>query len=175
MKKTAKITLCALSAAVAACLTLAAYFPYVTYAAPAVAGLVLLIPLVETNIRWAFSSFAVSVLPVMLFAEVEAKLMYVFFFGWYPIVKALIERIDKRWIEWIIKFIVFNLAIIFIYGFLSKIVDISLEDMGSLGKYGAIILLVLANITFLFYDVAIEKMASFYVIRLHPHIKKIFK
>lgn len=175
MKQNAKITLCALSAALASVFVLAAYFPYVTYAAPAVAGLMMIVPLVEINISWAFGAYAASLLPVLLLAEPEAKLLYVFFFGWYPIVKALIERMRRRIPEWIIKIAVFNVAVVAAYAALSLLTDISLEEFGILGKYGALIFLAAGNVVFVLYDFAIVQVASYYMQRLHPQVRRLFK
>ena len=47
--------------------------------------------------------------------------------------------------------------------------------MGDFGKYTAIILLVAANVVFPIYDIAVTRMAQFYVARLHPQVSKILK
>ena len=174
MKKTVKLTVCAFTAALATVLVLSAYFPYVTYAAPAIAGLMMLVPLIEINIRWAFGAYAASILPVFLLAEPEAKLLYIFFFGWYPLAKAIIERINHRWLEWIIKIIVFNAAIIVAYAIIMFSPDFSIDEFEVLGKYGIYIFLALGNIVFILYDIAIARTASYYLCRLHPRVKKIF-
>lgn len=174
MKQNTKITICALCAALATVFTLAAYFPYVTYAAPAVAGLVMLVPLVETDTKWAFGSFLASLLPVLILAEVEAKMLYVFFFGWYPIIKSIIERINKRVIEWIIKLAVFNITVIATYYVLSILTDFTFEEFGIFGKYGALIFLAAGNLVFVMYDIAIARVATNYLLRIHPKVIKMF-
>ncbi len=174
-KHTVNLTLCAISAALATVITLAAYFPYVTYAAPAVAGLVTVMLVIETNKKWAAASFLVSAVLVLLFAEPESKFLYVFFFGYYPIVKAAVEKINKPIIEWAIKIITFNAAMLIIYGVLSFVVDLSVEDFGVLGKYGAWIFLAAGNLVFVLYDIAIAQVAAFYIQRIHPSVRKLFK
>ena len=42
-----------------------------------------------------------------LLAEKEAAILYLFFFGHYPILKGLIEKIKKAVIEWVLKISVF--------------------------------------------------------------------
>ena len=175
MKNSIRITLCGLTAALAATITLAAYFPYITYAAPAIAGLMMLIPIIEINCKWAWGCYAASILPVFLMAEPEAKIMYIFLFGWYPIAKAVIERINRRWLEWIIKIIAFNAAVLFVYGVLAGIMNISVEEFGEFGKYSIYIFLAVGNAAFIFYDMAISQIANIYMLRVHPHIKKFFK
>ena len=175
-KNTVNLTLCAISAALATVITLAAYFPYITYAAPAVAGLVTVMLVIETNKKWALGSFVVSaVLVLLLSAESESKFLYVLFFGYYPIVKAAVESLNKPVLEWVMKLFTFNAAMLLIYGILSFVVDLSIEDFGVLGRYGAWIFLGLGNIVFVLYDFAILQIAAFYMQRIHPSVKRMFK
>ena len=81
MKNTGKITLCAIMSALAVVIMLVSYFPYLTYAIPAVAGLCVMVVLIETDYKWAFFCYVTSAVLVFLFAELESKFMYVFFFG----------------------------------------------------------------------------------------------
>ena len=162
-------------AALAAVICLTAYFPYVTYAAPAVAGLMLLPAVIEINKKWAFGTYIASLLPVLLLAENEAKLLYVFFFGWYPIVKAILDAMKKRVYEWLIKIVVFNVAILSAYGVISLITDVTLEEFGQFGKYTALVLLLTGNVVFVLYDFAINQVAAFYWTRIHKQISRIFK
>ncbi len=161
--------------ALAVIFVLTAYFPYVTYAAPAVAGCMILFVLIETDRKWAFAAYAASSALTMIMAEPEAKLIYVCFFGFYPILKSLLERLHSRSLEWILKLLTFNGAMLLIYGLLSLLVDLSVEDFGTLGKYGAWIFLGFGNIVFVLYDFALVRVANLYLYRIHPQIKKLFK
>ncbi len=175
MKTNAKTALCGIIAALSTAFMLLSYFPYLTYAIPAVAGLFMIILVIEINLRWAVCAYFASAALVMIFAETEAKLMYVFFFGYYPILKAALERLRKPALEWVLKFAVFNAAVLAVYWGLALLFDISFADFGELGKYGAYILLVSANVVFLLYDIAVSRMAALYIMRLHPRIKKMLK
>ncbi len=175
MKNTNKVTLSALMAALAVVLMLTAYFPYLTYAIPAFAGLTIMVVLIETNAKWAFSAYLTSAVITFLLCEKEAMLMYVFLFGFYPILKSLIEKINKPLIEWPIKFIILNASVIFVYSVMAKLFGISMTDMGDFGKYTVYILLIVANAVFIVYDFMLSKMSVFYIYKLHPKIKKLFK
>ena len=150
---------------------LASYFPYLTYAIPAVSGLFIMICVIENGCKWGFISYLASAFPVFLLAETESKLMYVFFFGFYPIVKALVEKIRKNNIEWILKFAVFNVSVLAVYLLFSGMLQISLDDFGVMGKYGAFILLGMGNIVFVLYDIAVSRMAMFYFTVIKPKLK----
>lgn len=175
MKNTGKITVCAMMAALASVFMLTSYFPYLTYAIPAVAGLFIMVAVIETDIKWALLSYFASAAIVAIFAEPEAKMLYILFFGYYPIVKSAFERVRSRILEYVLKFAVFNATVIFAYTVVAVLFSISLEDMGDFGRYTAVILLIAANVVFPIYDLAVSRMAQFYLVRLHPSVSKIFR
>lgn len=173
MKKTAKITLCAMMAALSAVVMLVSYFPYLTYAIPAIAGLFVMVVVIEINRKWAVLTYIASAIIVFLLAETESKLMYVMFLGYYPILKSALEVMNKPVFEWIIKIIVFNAAVAAVYAVFSQMFGITLDDIDILGRYGAVILLAVGNAVFVVYDIAVSRMAMVYMYVLHPKIKKL--
>lgn len=175
LKQTTKITVSAMMAALATAFMLLSYFPYLFYAIPAIAGLFIMVVLIEVDFRWALMSYIVSAILVFMFAEPESRFLYVFFFGYYPIVKALLEKLNKPVIEWVVKVIVFNAAVLSVYLIFAKFFDFSIDDFGELGKYGAFILLFLGNVVFVLYDITISRTAMVYMKILHPKIKKLLR
>lgn len=162
-------------AALASVFMLISYFPYLTYAIPAVAGLFIMIAVIETDIKWATLTYLSSAVIVALIGEPEAKMLYILFFGYYPILKAIFERLKNRLLEYLLKFLSFNVAIIVAYTFVAAFLGVSVGEMGDFGKYTATIMLLAANIVFPIYDAAVSRMAQFYLLRLHSQIAKIFK
>ncbi len=175
MKQTSKITLCGISAALASVFMLLGYFPYFTYAVPAISGLFMMLPLVEINKKYAFSTYIVSSLIVLISAEPETKVLYILLFGYYPILKAVIEKINRVYIEWLIKISVFNASAAVSYLLLKLLTDIDVDNFGPLGKYGAVIFLILCNIAFVLYDIAISRVSLVFFYRIHPLISKVFR
>jgi len=173
MKRISKITMCGMMAALSATFMLISYFPYLTYAIPAISGLFIMTVVVEIDRKWALLAFFASCVPIFLLAEPESKLLYILFFGYYPILKAKIETLRSPVTEWAIKYSVFNVVILFVYIIFAGILDISFEDFGALGKFGAVILLILANIVFFVYDIAVSRMAMVYIKVVQPKIKKL--
>ena len=168
MKNTGKTAFCAMMAALASAVMLVSFFPYLTYAVPAIAALFIMVAVIETNIKWALVTYVVSAVIAFLMAEPEAKMLYILFFGYYPILKSIFERPKSRIFEFILKFAVFNAAVILTYLVLAPIMGFSVEDFGEFGKYSAVVLLVGANIVFPIYDMAVSQMALFYIVRVHP-------
>lgn len=174
-KKTSYLTFCALVSALISVLMITSYFPYLTYAIPAVAGAFVILPLVELSKGYALLTYIASSLLVLFFSEPEAKLMYVCFFGYYPVLKAVYEKIRSRAIEYVLKLVTFNGAVTLVYVGLAKLFDIDLEGVGEYGKYGIVFLYILGNIAFVLYDVCLTRLCSFYIYRLHEKIKKIMR
>lgn len=162
-------------AALAVAFMLLSYFPYLTYAIPAIAGLFIMVIVIEINCKWAFLSYLSSAVLVFISAEPESRLLYIFFLGYYPILKSLIEKWCKPAAEWIVKIITFNCAVLLVYLIFAKPMGIDFDDFGALGKYGAVITLGLGNVAFVLYDIAVSRMATVYMSVVKPKIKKIFK
>lgn len=175
MKKVKKIALCGMLAALITVICLAAYFPYLTYALPAIASVFIIVPLFEIGKKYALLTYLASFLPVMLLAENEAKLLYLCFFGFYPILKAVYENFKTRILEYICKFATFNAAVVFAYFLLSKLFMAEDLGFGEFGKYGALVFLLAGNLVFFLYDNCLSRLSVFYVIKLRKHISKFLK
>ena len=173
--KTKNITFCGISAALATVIMLTGYFPYLTYAIPCIASLAIMAVVIELGYKYALATYLVSLLPIFLFCELESKLLYIFLVGFYPILKAIFEKPRSRVLEYALKIALVNVAIFVIYLLSTLIFGLSFDDMGELGKLGGIALVVLANVTFLLYDMCIGKMAFAYIIKFHPIVKKLLK
>lgn len=175
MKNTKKITLCGMVASLSIVIMLTSYFPYLTYAIPALAGIFMMVPLIECGVSWSFGTYIASSAIIFITGETEAKLLYVLFLGYYPILKSLIERIKKQAVEWVLKLICFNAAAVAFYYVSSMLFAVPFDDLGDFGKYGAFIFLAICNVVFVIYDIGISRVASYYIISLHDKVKKIIK
>ena len=171
MNKTAKITFCGITAALGTVFMLLAYFPYFTYAVPAITGLLSLMILIEINSKWATATYLVTAFLALIFAETESKFLYLIFFGYYPIVKAHIEKIKSRAVQYLIKFALYNFVIILFYGLVAKFIGVALEDIGSFGKLSFLIFILLANVVFYLYDIVLVRAAAFYIRKIRPKLK----
>lgn len=173
--KTKHLSFSAIMAALATVLMLVGYFPYLTYAVPCVASLAIMAVVIELGARSAFLTYLASLLPVFLFCETETKLLYICFMGFYPALKAILERLHSRVLEYLLKLVCFNAAVGVIYLLSSFVFGVSFDDLGELGKYGAVIFLGMANFAFIAYDYCISKMSQFYMFKLHNTVKKMLK
>ena len=87
--------------------------PTLTYAIPAICGALLMAVVIEISPAFASAIYvAVSILSLLVVADKEAAVMYAAFFGYYPIIKSFIERKTGKIASWVIKYIIFNIAMI---------------------------------------------------------------
>lgn len=176
MKQSSKTAICGMIAALSVVIMMLTIIPVMTYTAPAFAGIMLMIVVIEINKKWAFGVYAaVGILSLLLATDKEAAVMYVAFFGYYPVIKAVLESKLPRIAEWIVKFLIFNVTMVASYFVLIGVFGISMEDMNELGKYGPLILLALGNVVFLVFDIAITRIATLYIIKWQKQFRRLFK
>ena len=139
-------------------------------ALPALAGVLLIAAVIEMGRKWSLLIYAaVGLLSLLLLADKTAAVFYILFFGHYPIVKSLIERIRMKPLQWLVKFLVFNVCGVAAY----YIADLLTGVHGSaLQKFGLLLIFVLMNVTFLIYDFALSRLAATYVYKIR---KRFFK
>ncbi|MBQ2677124.1 MAG: hypothetical protein IJN31_03440 [Peptococcaceae bacterium] len=175
MKNSTKVALGGIIAALSIVVMLMAYFPYLTYALPAIAGCLLVIIVVEMGVKSAFAVFlAVGILSFFI-CEKEASVLYLLFFGYYPIIKSYLERIKSRVAEWVLKFLIFNVGFSLAFVITTSVLLIDVDMMGDFGKYGFLVLLGLGNVVFGIYDVAVTRLISVYFASFRNKIKKLIK
>ncbi len=174
MKKTGYLTFGAVMSALAVVTMLVSYVPTLTYSVPALAGMFIMVTVIEIGVKWAFFSYVAASVISLLVAEPEAALFFVFLFGCYPIIKVPLEKIKPKPLAYLLKLICFNAAVLAVYYILTLVMGIPMFE-GEVKKYVIAGLLVLANFVFLVYDYAIKSVASWYYIRLHSKVTKLIK
>ncbi|MGN0556722.1 MAG: hypothetical protein ACI4IV_02615 [Acutalibacteraceae bacterium] len=174
-KKTKIVALSGIVAAASVVIMLAAYIPGFAYAVPAFCGCFLTVIVMESGKKYAFAVYGVVSVLSFFICEKESAVSYIVFFGYYPIIKAALERIPRRALEWAAKFLLFNLAfggmlLVSIYVF-----GIDAESLGDFGVYTAAVTMALGNVMFLFYDIALSKFVTLYAVKYHEKVGKLFR
>ena len=143
---------------------LTGFGPFLTYICPMFAGMLMIMIIIEVSQKWAFATYvAVSILSVFMTPDREAAMLFIFLFGHYPILKVSIEKIKSHFLEWILKIAVFNICVISCYWIILNIfMPNVLDSLSEWGKYGALIFLGLANLTFILYDFFLGSAATLY-------------
>lgn len=174
VKPVKSITFCAVIAALSSVVMLASYIPYITYASAALAGVLFIVPVIELSKPKAFLCFLVTAVFALLFAEPYSKILFVCFLGYYPILKAVIEKIKNTALCVVLKLLCFNAAAALSFFMLNFAVSIPFKEIKLSNVYvlGAVLV---ANIVFLLYDYGINGVAQFYMMRLHPTVYGMLK
>lgn len=169
----ARMALCGVLAALAVALMfLGGTVPFASIACPVLASLVLIPVYCECGWKWGLLWYAaVAALAALLAPEKEAAVLFVFF-GYYPMLRKLIGRLRVRAAAWAVKLVYVNAAVFAAYGLMLYVFHLTavMEDFAGKGKAMLAVLLVLANVTFVIYDVLIARLEVYYHVRLRPKL-----
>ena len=174
VETTKVLSICGLFAALSTVVMLLAHIGVLTYAVPALAGALLVIIYLELGFKNAFTVYiTVSVLSFLL-CEKEAWLCYVLFFGYYPVIKAYIEKINNKVFEWIAKISLFSSAFAIILLLATFVLGIPLDTMG-FGVYYIVGLFLGLEVMFVLYDIALTKTITLYLLVYREKFRKMMK
>lgn len=140
---------------------------------PMVAGALLMILVLEISPGWGFLTYcAVSLLSVFVAFDKEAALIFILFFGHYPISKLFLDRIRWSPLRLAVKLCVFGICAAADY-FLTLYVlglDALREEFAGLSPALLAVVFALLTGTFLLYDYSLGGMQQFYYHWFKPKI-----
>ena len=149
--------------------------PLATYVAPALAGILIVPVAIEFGIKTGYVLYAaIGLLSLFVVPDKEMSLIFVFFLGFYPLLKASIERMRSRAAQWAVKLAVFNACIVGMYGIILFLFPIGavVEEFESMGIPFTGLLLLMGNVTFVIYDVAVARIIGLYCARFRARLMK---
>lgn len=168
------IALCGvLSALAVGLMFLGGTVPFASIACPVLASLVLIPVYCECGTKWGLLWYlTVSILSVLLAPEKEAAILFVFF-GYYPMLRKYIGRLHGPVLKWLLKLIYVNAAVFAAYALMLFVFQLSaiVEDFAGIGRLMLAALIVLANITFVVYDILISRLEIVYYVKLRKKLK----
>ena len=142
--------------------------PIGSYALPALAGVLSILIVVELGAKWAWPVYiATSILSLLLAADKEAAILFIVFFGFYPILKAYIERLHKKPIVYLLKGTVFIAAMILDFLITIFILRVPQESFTIVGVYLPWVFLAVGVVVFYIYDFAVSGLVLLYYQRFH--------
>lgn len=174
--KSAYIAISGITAALSVVIMIGTMFPSFSYAIPMVAGGVLIIPISEFGEKKTlpvyFTVFLLSlILPIV---AKDSALLYLLLFGLYPLLQFSFEKIKRKPLRIAAKLVYFNSAAIFATWLANVIFAIPFFESKSAWWIIAGVL-VLANLVFLFYDLALYKFSYLYDVKYSERFRRIFK
>ena len=183
MSKAAKTALGGMATALSVVVLLLSAIDVLSITAAAVAGMITLFCVIELSKGWAFGVYAASsIIGFLVVPNKEGALLYIAFFGYYPILKGLIEgKIKNRVLEYALKLLVYNVAIFAAEYVLFKVMNVPLTEFldvkeGSwLAQHVFPVLFGALNLIFIPLDYLYTAVATMYLNRYQKIFRKTFK
>ncbi|MBQ6892716.1 MAG: hypothetical protein IJN48_00780 [Clostridia bacterium] len=165
MKNTKKLTFSAIISALAvAVMYIGVMLEVLDLSMAALASICVMLVLTELGMKYAFLSYAcIGVLSFLLLPTKYAAIMFVGFLGFYPMAKLFFERKFRGILCLILKFALLNFCI---FAMLLLVRYVMTEAL-----WFEIMVLVLANIVFVVYDIALTRLLRAYVLVWRKKLK----
>ncbi|MCI2106292.1 MAG: hypothetical protein LKK00_06165 [Intestinimonas sp.] len=109
-----------------------------------------------------------ALLSLLLLPDKANALLYLIFFGLYPMVKCGIEQLRRFWPELLLKLLFFN-GVLSACWFLLRWILMAEAVLSNVALW---VVYLLGNVIFLFYDFGFSRLITFYSIRMNPFIKR---
>ena len=156
-----RIALCGVLCALGVVLMmLGGLFPLATFCSPALAALVLIPIMIETDRKMALGAYvAIAALSLLLAPDKESALLFTF---------PEIDKIRARWLRIVLKLLLFDCAagaMLLIATYLFGMAQI-MAEYREMGRAMIVVFIAIANITMLLYDRLTGIAAVLYVRRL---------
>lgn len=173
------ISLCGIFGALSIVIMLmGAIVPIAIYIAPAVAGLIVMIAQAECGPKMAWTLYgAVSIISLLFVPDKEVAFVYVFLLGYYPMIKPYLDRVRKKWLNVLIKLLVFNGTLAVGYGLLMVLFFPGWTQMQwqTSELLFAVVILLMGNLAFYLYDKAIVNLLYLYKALWQPKLHRMLR
>lgn len=141
-------------------------FQTLDLSAAAIASIIVLIAYIELGKGWSLGVYAVaSLLSLLLLPQKTAAAVFAFFVGFYPILKVLLNNIRPIWLSYVARIVCFNIFLTVLIYVSTKFLGIEEDFLG----FGYIIY-GLANVAFIVFDFALERISVVYTLRIKPKL-----
>lgn len=172
-RRTKTLALCGVLAALAvALLFLGGALPFAAIACPVLASLVLIPVYAESGWKWGLAWYlTVALLGMLLAPDKEAAVLFVFF-GYYPMLRKWFGRLRSKTLKWAVKLLYVNLAVAAAYALMIFVLRMEAvaQEYAQTQRILLIALLLLANLSFVIYDLLIGRLEIYYHVRLRPKL-----
>lgn len=175
-KGSVRVAFCGLTAAVSTVVLLLSVVPVSEIGLPALAGALVIPTVIELNRKYALAVYvATAMLALLIVPSWESKLLYIGFFGYYPILKAAAEQQPRLWWGWAIKLLVFNASMVAIYWLLITFLHLDTAAFTIAGVSMPWLILLLGNGVFVLYDIGLSRCIQVYLQKGSPRLRRLFR
>lgn len=138
--------------------------PLFLYIFPQICALLIYILLDECGTKTSLCVYVgVSLLSLFICADKEGALLFVSFFGYYPILRVYIHKIKSKLLKIVLKFLAFNIAMIIRYTALIFLFGIT--DIFDDSKWFLAVTVLLENIVFAMFDILLNRLLVLYTVK----------
>lgn len=136
------------------------FMPVFLYVFPMVCSFLMYILMYECGRRTAVSAYvAISILSLLLCSDKEAAMMFLMFFGYYPMIRPIIaDRIKSKRLGEVLKQVLFSASMVLAYLIIVFIFGISETEISIMW----IMLLAVGNVVFRLYDMLLDRLMNLY-------------
>jgi len=161
MSRVKKLSLAGmLTAAAVVILFIASVIPSGRIAVTAVAGFAVAAAVCSLGMGWALGCWVCSgALALLLMPAKGSAVLFALFFGLYPVIKSLIERLDRLIPEWALKLAFFLACLTVWYFFFRGLFSITFTPLLTGAVY------VIGSVVFVLYDIAFSRLMGLYLAR----------
>lgn len=169
-KRTKYLVVSALLAALGVILlTLGSLLDVLDLSVAALASILCVYAVIEMGGAYPFMIWIVTSFLSLLLLPNKSPAVFYLFGGCYPIFKEKLERLPRRWLCFVLKLLVFHVALVLVFFtfrlFLSADAEEAFQPLLIAVVYG------LSLACFLVYDYALTKLITFYLIRLRDRFR----
>lgn len=166
--KVKQLTVCAaLSAIGVVLLSIGPLIDVLDASLAVLASILCIVAVIEYGKAAPWLVFSVTaVLSLVLMPQNSAAIMYLLFFGYYPILKEKLEKLS-RVLSWVLKELIFNAAMA-VCIVVIKLLFLPTAEVSALTY---VILVLICEAVFVLYDIALTRLITFYIYRLRPRFK----
>lgn len=144
------------------------------YTMPLVASLIMIVLLESVSKKSALLTFvSTSVISFILLNDKECVLLYVLFFGYYPLIRDKLNDIKPKFLSYLLKFVSFNAAMVLTQVLCVYVFGIPFDDM--LGKWGFVVFALCLNFVFIVFDKLYTLLLRLYGIKIKKKVEKYIK
>ncbi len=149
-------------------LLLGSLFQTLDLATAAMGSLVVMVAMIEIGNGWALGIYcASSLLGFLLVPNKVPIIVFSCFLGYYPVLKVFLHKFKPKAVSFFARLCVFN---VFLFALLFAAKEMIFAE--SEVKRFWYLLVIMANVTFVVFDFALERVSVFYCLKLRG---KIFK
>ena len=142
-------------------LAIGSLFQFLDISMAALASFLVIFAVIEMGGKYPFLIFVVTaLLSILLVPYKTAPLLYLCFAGYYPMLKAVLEgRLPRVW-AWVLKVVVFNVALA-----LTLFLSLKLFAAFTIPEPWLYLAFPVCSVVFVVYDVALTRVISAYLFR----------